>query len=210
MVSVATGKVLLNRVVPHGYAGLEFSRDGRELVSLGCCSSGSTLVAWDTRTGAELLRRSSGAVATSFDVTPDSRLIGVGTADGKVLLLDARTGNPDGTPIDVASGHVAGVAFSPDGRTFAASSNDGTASLWDVRSRKRLGNPFPPYPGAIPAVIFEPSGRLLMIPLSNAFEWPIDATSWERFACRVAGRDLTPVEWHDLLPNRAYRPVCQS
>jgi hypothetical protein len=59
-------------------------------------------------------------------------------------------------------------------------------------------------------VAFEPNGRLLMIPLSNAFEWPTDVKSWERFACRVAGRDLTPAEWHDLLPNRAYRPVCQS
>ena len=210
MMSVATGKVLLNRVVPHGYAGLEFTRDGRELVALGCCSSGSTLVAWDTRTGAELLRRSAGVQTTSFDVTPDSHLIGIGTADGKILLLDARTGRQDGTPTNVASGHVASVAFSPDGRTFIASSNDGTASLWDLRSRKRLGNPFPPYPGAVPAVVFEPNGRLLMIPLSNAFEWPTDVKSWERFACRVAGRDLTPAEWHDLLPNRAYRPVCQS
>ncbi|MFI5039114.1 MAG: PQQ-binding-like beta-propeller repeat protein, partial [Solirubrobacterales bacterium] len=210
MVSVATGKVLLNRVVPHGYAGLEFTRNGTELVALGCCSSGSTLVAWDAHTGAELWRRSAGTNATSFDVTPDSRLIGIGTADGKVLLLDSRTGREDGTPISVASGHVASVAFSPDSGTFAASSNDGTASLWDLRSRKRLGNPFPPYPGAVPAIVFEPNGRLLMIPLSNAFEWPTDVKSWQRFACRVAGRDLTPAEWHDLLPARAYRPVCQG
>ena len=210
MVSVATGKMLLNRVVPDGYAGLEFTRNGSELVALGCCSSGSTLVAWDAHTGAELWRRSTGANATSFDVTPDSRLIGIGTTDGKILLLDSRTGRQDGTPISVASGHVASVAFSHDGGTFAASSNDGTASLWDLRSRKRLGNPFPPYPGAIPAIAFEPNGRLLMIPLSNAFEWPTDVKSWERFACRVAGRDLTPAEWHDLLPARAYRPVCQG
>jgi WD40 repeat protein len=200
----------LNRVVPHGYAGLEFTPDGRELVALGCCSSGSMLVAWDAHAGAELWHRSAGGTATSFDVTPDSRLIGIGTADGKILLLDSRTGTQNGTPINVASGHVAGVAFSPDGSTFAASSNDGTASLWDVRSRKRLGNQFPPYPGAIPALVFEPNDRLLMIPLSNAFEWPTDVKSWKRFACRVAGRDLTPAEWHDLLPNRAYRPVCQG
>lgn len=30
----------------------------------------------------------------------------------------------------------------------------------------------------------------------------------ERFACRAAGRDLTPAEWPDVLPDRAYRPVC--
>ena len=152
MRSVATGKVLLNRVVPHGYAGLEFTRDGRELVALGCCASGSTLVAWDAHTGAELWRRSAGANATSFDVTPDSRLIGIGTADGKVLLLDSRTGDRTARRSAFRRATSPVSRSPPTAGTFAASSNDGTASLWDLRSRKRLGNPFPPYPGAVPAI----------------------------------------------------------
>ena len=75
----------------------------------------------------------------------------------------------------------------------------------------------PPYfdgmtrePGAVPDVLFEPSGRLLLPYLSNAEEWPTDLPTWERFACRVAGRDLTPQEWHALLPNRAYQHVCPA
>jgi hypothetical protein len=31
-----------------------------------------------------------------------------------------------------------------------------------------------------------------------------------RFACRAAGRDLTSGERHDLLPSRAYQPVCAA
>jgi hypothetical protein len=57
-------------------------------------------------------------------------------------------------------------------------------------------------------VRIEPNGRLLINLLSNAIEWPTDTNSWERFACRAAERELTRAEWHDLLPNRAYQPVC--
>jgi hypothetical protein len=38
----------------------------------------------------------------------------------------------------------------------------------------------------------------------------MDTGTWERFACRVAGRDFTRAEWHDVLPNRAYRSVCPA
>jgi WD40 repeat protein len=219
VVDTATGRVLQTHLVPHatslnasipGNAGLEFSRDGRELVALGCCSSGSTVVAWDVHTGAQLFARTAVPEANAIDLAPDSRLLGIGTADGKVLLLDPRSGRQDGAPIQAAAGHVSGLTFSPDGTMLAVGSWDGTASLWDLRSRKRLGNPFPPYPGAVPGVVFEPNGRLLVIPLANAFEWPTDVHAWERFACRAAGRDLTPQEWRDLLPGRAYQPVCRN
>ena len=209
MVAIATGRVLQSHIVRDSWSGVEFSPDGRELVALGCCASGSELVAWDIRTGAQLFSR-SGAQAYAFDLAPDSRLLAVGTGDGNVLLLDPRTGRQSGAPIEVAAGHIIAVKFSPAGSMFAVASNDGTASLWDVQSRKRLGNPFPPLPGAIPDLVFEPSGRVLFPYVSNAYEWPTDVGTWERFACRVAGRDLTPQEWRDLLPSRAYRPVCPA
>jgi hypothetical protein len=60
----------------------------------------------------------------------------------------------------------------------------------------------------VPDALIEPNGRMLINYLSDAREWPTDVRAWTRFACRVAGRDLTPAEWHDLLPNRPYRPVC--
>ena len=100
------------------------------------------------------------------------------------------------------------MAFSPDGRTLAVAADDGTASLWDVGSRTRLGDPFGPAPGVIPDLLFEPNGRLLVGGVSNAVQWPIDVRTWERFACRVAGRQLTRAEWADTLPDRPYERVC--
>jgi WD40 repeat protein/class 3 adenylate cyclase/tRNA A-37 threonylcarbamoyl transferase component Bud32 len=212
VVQIATGKVLQTHTVRHGPNGVEFTPDGHELVALGCCwsGSGSTLVAWSTSAGRQLFSRGGGVAAAAFDLSPNSRLVGVGTGDGKLLLLDARTGRQTAAPIQVAAGIIAQVSFSPDGRSFAVSSNDHTASLWDLRSRKRLGDAFGPFRGTVPAISFEPNGRVLINLQSDAVEWPTDVRTWERFACRAAGRDLTPAEWHDLLPNRAYHPVCPA
>jgi WD40 repeat protein len=212
LVRIATGKVLQSHALPYGPSGVEFSRDGRELVALGCCwtGSGSALIAWDARTGRQLFRVGARVAASAFDLAPDSRVLGVGTAGGQFLLLDARTGRPTAPSIQVASAQIGGVSFAPDGRSFVVSSVDGSASVWELQSRTRLGNAFGPYPATLPAVLFEPDGTLLIVPYANAVEWPMDVRTWERFACQAAGRDLTRAEWHDVLPDRPYRSVCPA
>jgi WD40 repeat protein len=167
------------------------------------------VAAWDARSGAELFRRRVASHAAAIAVSPNSQLLAVGTEDGRLLRWNARTGNQQAPPIQVAGGGIAQISFSPGGRMFAVSSLDQTASLWDLRSRKRLGNPLPTAPGEVPVVLFERNGRLLVPELANATEWPTDVRTWERFGCGVAGRDLTPGEWNDLLPNRTYRSVCR-
>jgi hypothetical protein len=87
---------------------------------------------------------------------------------------------------------------------------DGTATVWDLHARKRVGDPFPISTNLIPAVLFEPNGRLFITELGAVTEWPVDVRSWERFACRVANRDITREEWEDVLPNRPYRHVCPT
>jgi hypothetical protein len=62
--------------------------------------------------------------------------------------------------------------------------------------------------GVNPVAQFAPDGDLVITYLADAVKWPMDPRAWERFACRVAGRDLTPAEWSDLLPDRDYRRTC--
>jgi WD40 repeat protein len=209
VVQLATGRVLQRHTVRDGFGYLHFSRDGRELVALGCCTRGSIVVAWDAHSGRQLFSRVRDG-ASAIDITPDSRLVGVAREDGKVLFLDARSGKPARPPLQAAAGNILSLSFSADGRSLAVSGADNAVSLWDLPSRKRLGNPFGPYPGTIPGTLFEPNGRLLIELAERADDWPTDVGTWARFACRAAGRDLTHAEWRDILPNRPYRHVCRA
>jgi serine/threonine protein kinase/WD40 repeat protein len=212
VVQVATGKVLQSHTVPHGPEGAEFTPDGHELLALGCCWTGSaaTLVAFDAATGRRLFQLGSALDPDAFAATPDSRLLGVGTGSGRLLLLDPRTGKQVAAPLQVTSGEISQLSFSPDGRDVAIASNDHTLTVWNLEGRSRLGDAFGPFVDVVPSPLFEPNGRLLINLLSNGIQWPMDVASWERFACRVAGRPITHAEWHDLLPTRPYRPVCPA
>jgi WD40 repeat protein len=210
VVRLATGKLLLSHTLPNGPNGVVFSPDGRELFALGCCwaGSGSSLTAWDVHTWRVLFRLGSRVGAEAFGVAPDSRRLAVGTAGGALVTLDARSGKRIGPPIQAAGGEIAQISFSPDDHIVAVASDDQTASVWDLRTRSRVGSAFGPYHGTIPATLFTPDGHLLIGLEGSAIEWPMDAQTWERFACQAAGRDLTRTEWRDLLPGRPYESVC--
>jgi WD40 repeat protein/class 3 adenylate cyclase len=208
VLDLTSGRVLYHRAVPNGKGGVEFSPDGREIVALGCCEPSSTIVVWSARSGKELFRPRVDGHAMSIAFSPDGRLLLAGTEDGKVVLWDARDGSRQGAPVEVATGGIETVSFSPDGRLFVASSDDGTATLWESRTHKRLANAFPVEEGSVPVARFMTSGDVVINNVRATSRWPIEPRAWVRFACRVAGRDLTRDEWSDLLPDRPYRRIC--
>jgi WD40 repeat protein/class 3 adenylate cyclase len=212
VVRIATGQVLQSHHVANGPDGVEFSPDGRELVALGCCwtGSGSSLFAWDAGTDRQLFHLGDNAGIQAFGFAPDSRRLAVGTAGGALTVLNAHTGKRLGPSVQASGGEISEVSFSPDGRSVAVASNDHTASVWDLRTRSRVGGAFGPYRGTVPETFFTPDGHLLLGLESTAIEWPMDTRTWERFACHAAGRDLTHAEWHALLPDHPYEPVCPA
>ncbi len=204
------GPPLWSHALPNGNGGLYFSPDGRFVAALGCCAPGSTVAEWDARTGARVFQRNLADHATAIGFSPDSRTLGIGTASGQLLFWSAGNGRPRAAPLHAATGNIDTVSFSPDGSLVAAGAYDRSSTLWDVRSHRQVGDSFPEQVGAAPTVLFEPDGRLLIYYDSNAAQWPSGVQSWERFACRVAGRDLTRAEWRDILPSRAYMHVCPA
>jgi WD40 repeat protein len=212
LVQSATGRVLQTHSVPDSSigvnVGLEFSRDGRELIALGLRASGSSVVVWDVRSGRRLWSR-EGVSASAMDITSDSRLLGLGTQDGQVLFLDLLTGQQAQPSLQASDRSIAFVAFSPDGHTLVVA-DDQAVNLWDLGSRKPVGDTFGPYAAYTPQLALEPNGRLLIVLGGNAEQWPTDVATWERFACGIVGRNLIPAEWADVLPNRAYRVVCSG
>jgi WD40 repeat protein len=126
------------------------------------------------------------------------------------MLWDARDGRQRGPATQGAGGSIVQIAFSPDGRRLGIGSFDQTASIWEVGSRNRVGGTFPVAAGVAPGVAFASDGRFILTELGDIVTWPTDRARLQRFACQVAGRDLTRDEWHDLLQNRPYRSVCPT
>jgi WD40 repeat protein len=135
-------------------------------------------------------------------------VLGIGTENGRVLFWNARRGVPATAPLHVASASIAALSFSPNGRQLAVSSTDQSTTLWNVGSRQQVGDSFPSRPLVITVPVFERNGHLLIEYLADAAQWPMSVRGWERFACQVAGRNLTQGEWRAVLPNRSYMRVC--
>jgi WD40 repeat protein len=212
---LGTGRTIYTHTTRLGAGGLAFTVDGGVLVTYECCVGGVAVSGWDAGSGARRFRRvvarhgpalAGAGVRMSFALSPRDGTLAVGTDDGRVLWWDAHTGRTLRPPTKVTSAYIRQLAFSPGGRLLAVSSS--AVALWDVDTRKRVGSGFPAVEGWVPDIAFEPNSRLLIFQLAAIIEWPTDRPTLQRFACQIAGRDLTPEEWRDLVPNRPYRRVC--
>jgi WD40 repeat protein len=202
------GKPLWSGRVQDGGSGVYFSPDGRTVSALGCCTAFSTVESWDARSGRHLFRRRLSNHATAIAFSPDSRVLGIGTESGQALFWSARRGGPAAPPLHVATASIAAMSFSPNGKQLAVSSTDESTTLWNLAYRKQVGDSFPARPLTITVPVFERNGALLIDYLADAAEWSMNVSAWERYACQVAGRNLTQSEWRDVLPNRSYMRVC--
>ena len=96
----------------------------------------------------------------------------------------------------------AGLQLSSDGRRLLATSRAGTVSLYDTGTGLRLGDPievsasaFGPN-GDLVSATLRPDGKALAVTGANGvLVWNLDPAALSRAACRLAGRELTAVEW---------------
>ena len=141
--------------------------------------------------------------------SPDGRLLAVTSFAGYTQLWDVAEGRRNGPPLRGHEGDVINAEFSPDGRMLATSGFDGNVILWDVESHRSLGT-LPGRQFGSVAARFTPDGRRLFVmhQTGAAQRWEVTPDAWSRHACRVAGRELMPAEWEELVPDQEYRPVC--
>ncbi|MEU4829301.1 serine/threonine-protein kinase [Streptosporangium sp. NPDC023615] len=98
--------------------------------------------------------------------SPDGRVLASGGGDGAVIIWDAATRRPVGTPLTGHTRAVEAVAFSPDGRVLAAGGNNGkgtdpgdhTLVMWDTATWRPVGGPLTGHTGWIRSVAFNPDG----------------------------------------------------
>src|SRR5262249_10901446 len=131
--------------------------------------------------------------------SPDGKqlIASAGLRNADVLRWDTRTYDPLLTLQSLTrlerggrTGIVYGVAVSKDGR-YITSGYD----LWDAQDGTRISTL--ENKGFVQAVAFSPDTKLLALDGNDKriVLWELGLQSWQRRACRMAGRDLTQAEW---------------
>jgi WD40 repeat protein len=89
---------------------------------------------WDSATHHEIGESLTGSADSirSVALSPDSKTVASGSADGTVRLWDVATRQQIGNPLSASPSGIYSVAFSPDGTRLASSGADGSVRLWDV------------------------------------------------------------------------------
>lgn len=95
----------------------------------------------------------------SVAYSPDGNFVASGSADGQIILWDARTG----AVLRTLQGHTEGVntlTFSPDSLSLASGSVDKTVILWNVGSGENI-HVLTAHRKAISDIVFSPDGLIL-------------------------------------------------
>ncbi len=123
-----------------------FSRDGRFLA---CGGWDKTVHVLDLQTGKEIKKYPQADVVQGVELSPDGRTIAVavGWVPGRILLLDAETGELVHKAL-ILDSRVGPLAFAPTGNALASGQSDSTALIWDLnrllklqRKAKETGKP---------------------------------------------------------------------
>jgi WD40 repeat protein len=150
---------------PNHVTDLDFSRDGRLLVS----TSFDTLMVWNTATrtpvGAPVeiwklapsTRDGLGITGVAFH--PDNRTVAVASGD-QITLWDIPTRTVSG--VAPAGGRALSVAISPDGQTMAIGRDSGSVQRWSFRDRRNVGRPLLGLDSYVYRVTFSAKSDLLV------------------------------------------------
>ena len=202
-----TSRLIGNVVTRHNtLQDLDFTPDGHLLTSAGL--DGKILV-WNVAQRALERTILHHVAILTIRFSPDGKTIATGDLSGNVNFWDAQTGRPVGHTLGGQNGLVFSVAYIAAGRELVTTSGDGQLRLWDVASGRLVGSPLPGSSTGGWGTAFPDGRRAISVFYDGTgVIWNLDPAAWKTAACRLAHRNLTRAEWHDLIPERPYRQVC--
>ncbi|MFT3873750.1 MAG: BTAD domain-containing putative transcriptional regulator [Nocardioides sp.] len=138
---------------------------------------------------------------TALTFSPDGRYLAAGMSElgfaptGSTVVWDVESGAEVAT-FDSGDGAVQAHVFAPDGSSVWSFGDDGI-HRWDLTASHALartmdGDPVMFRAGDLTMSIRDPS-----------------VARWITYACGLAGRPLTPVEWREYVGDRPYAPTCR-
>jgi len=119
---------------------VDFSRDGRRIVTAVFKKHNVEFTIWDAGSGVktrDLILQGHKKSVECLAISPDGRQIVSGSADDTLKVWNAETGQE----IRTLKGHnhiVFCLAFSRDGQRIASSSADGAVKVWDTNSGREI------------------------------------------------------------------------
>jgi WD40 repeat protein len=152
----------------------------------------------------------------------DKRTLALGTSAGTLGLYDARTLQPGVNVGRVSSGFLNTASFAPDDRTLVTADSAGSIDFWSVPdltregSRIAIGNAAATNGLGGTWAWYRPDGDIVGLAEDEAR--PTAGVRWFVFdarpavlaniACRLAGADITRVQWRQFIGDRPYQHVC--
>jgi WD40 repeat protein len=166
----------------------------------------------DLADGTVLHRGDLGVKPAAAAISPDGRRLAVGGSLGEVGLLDLDSQEWITAPAPAHRQFVDSISFAADGATFVTASFDGGVRLWDGTNGAsiagmRVGEQQSPATAVLP-----PDGQTAIVATGDGavYRLPTGFDQWTAFACAIAGRNLTPVEWQTAFGNDPYRNTCAA
>jgi WD40 repeat protein len=143
--------------------------------------------------------------------SPDGQHAAIGGTNGEVEVLDLVSGEALRPPVVGHSATVWTMTYSPDGSRIVTTAADGSASLWDSATGDLLGTVLLPERVTAEAE-FASDGHTIVIAsgYGSVYLWDPSMSHARMFACRLAGRDFTRVEWEEAFGDRPYQETCRQ
>jgi DNA-binding SARP family transcriptional activator/WD40 repeat protein len=205
-------------VVEHKFRSPTFSPDGR-VVAVNDYPELGQVTFVDVARGRVLRTVAPGGQLGPLLNSPDGNTMAtMRYMEGVLTLLDAATGKVRATR--QVTGWPGQWAFVHGGRRIAILSTPSSASpgptaleLWDAATLDSFGERITMSARGygVGEGDASPDGTKLITGTgSGAVLWELDPERWETLACRIAGRNLTRVEWNQYLPGRDYHRTCPA
>ncbi len=190
-----------------GIAQMAFSPDNASLLFVDGGSTSLAVVNVATQAVETLKVEGSARPLLSLTFSPDATTLAVGTADGSIFLLDAKTYQVSQKLLDRQS-KVASLAFSPDGKVLAAGYEDFNMAVWDMETRQTLFRSVFNHNSLVYSLSFSPDGKMLASSGTEINLWDFDPASWLNKACDIAGANFSQAEWDLYFFEAEYQVTC--